>query len=217
MTPQFAQAVDRIFLAVLGLLDRIGRNETLVPSEERVRIRAALDHAESVLGQSPDWQLSRYALVTWIDDVLIEAPWEGRQWWEENALEVEIFNTRDAFTAFYTKAVEAATLTHKNALEVFYVCVVLGFRGLYRDPVEAVAEAESMGMPGDLETWARQTSTAIKLGQGLPPIAEKGMVPNGAPALESKAFFISYLLIGVILAGLNLIVFLAFVLPKPPP
>ena len=200
MAPQFAQAVDRIFLAVLGLLDRIGRNEPLVPSEERVRIRAALDNAESVFGQTQDWQLSRYALVAWIDDVLIEAPWEGRQWWEENALEVEIFNTRDAFTAFYTKAAEAATLTQKNALEVFYVCVVLGFRGLYRDS-SAVVMADQLRLPPDLAAWTKQTALAIRLGQGRPPITESPRPGDGAPALEGKFALVGATLLSVILAA----------------
>jgi type VI secretion system protein ImpK len=93
------------------------------------------------------------------------------------------------------------------------VCVVLGFRGLYRDPNEAAHEAEALGLPADLETWARQTSTAIRLGQGLPPITERGQMPAGAPALDSKAFFVSYLLLGIILAGINLILF--FVLFNP--
>ena len=204
MTPQFAQAVDRIFLAVLGLLDRIGRNEPLVPSEERIRIRATLDHAESVLGQSPEWQLSRYALVTWIDDVLIEAPWEGRQWWEENAMEVEIFNSRDAFTAFYTKAVEAATLTQKNALEVFYVCVVLGFRGLYRDS-SAVVMADQLRLPPDLAAWTKQTALAIRLGQGRPPITEAPHPGDGAPPLEGKFALVGATLLCVILAAVTAI------------
>jgi type VI secretion system protein ImpK len=204
MTPQFAHAVDRIFLAVLGLLDRIGRNEPLVPAEERVRIRAALDHAESQLGQSPEWQLSKYALVAWIDDVLIEAPWEGRQWWEENALEVEIFNTRDAFTAFYTKAVEAATLPQKNALEVFYVCVVLGFRGLYRDS-SAVVMADQLRLPPDLAAWTKQTALAIRLGQGRPPITEAPRPGDGAPPLEGKFALVGATLLSVILAAFTAI------------
>jgi hypothetical protein len=35
MTPQFAQAIDPIFLQVLGLLDRLGRSESPSPQDER--------------------------------------------------------------------------------------------------------------------------------------------------------------------------------------
>jgi type VI secretion system protein ImpK len=213
MTPKFSEAVDPVFLHVLRLLERIERGDSTSAKEERQHIRDLITQAEGHLGQAADWQLAKYALVAWIDEVLIEAGCDGGKW-KENALEQEMFGGMRAYHEFYVKAREATALPRRDALEVFYVCVVLGFRGLYRDPVEAVAEAEALGMPADLETWARQTSTAIKLGQGLPPITEKGLMPTGAPSLESKAFFVSYLLIGVILAGINLIVFLNWVVPK---
>jgi len=200
MTPKFAQAIDRIYLHVLGLLERMERNEPIDASEQRAHIRSWLDRAEAMLGQTTDWQLAKYALVAWIDDVLIEAPWEGRKWWEENALEVEYFNTRDAYTAFYAKATDASMLTHKDALEVFYICVVLGFRGMYRDPSVAVM-AEQLRLPADLGTWAKQVSTAIRLRQGRPPITEAGSPGEGAVPLEGKFQLVGSTLIGVILAA----------------
>src|SRR5687768_13905794 len=107
MTPNFAAAVDPIFLHVLGLLDRIGHNDNPSPTEERAIINNWLRHAEAQLGQKQDWELAKYGLVAWIDDVLIEAPWAGKGWWKENALEVEVFNTRDRATLFYIRAQEA--------------------------------------------------------------------------------------------------------------
>ena len=90
MTPKFSKAVDPVFLHVLGLLERIGRDENPSPSEERLRIRGWLDQAEGQLGHGPDWHLAKYALVSWIDDVLIDTapgkaaaggrktPWKSR-------------------------------------------------------------------------------------------------------------------------------------------
>jgi len=208
MTPEFALAVDRVFLHVLGLLDRIGHGENPRPDEERMRIRGWLDQAEAQLGQSPDWQLAKYALVAWIDDVLIEAPWDGRVWWKEKALEVDVFNTRLREKQFYDKAVEAASLPRKDALEVFYVCVILGFRGIYRDPAKASAVVAALGkaaeLPADLETWARQTAMAIRLGQGLKPIGEGGNPVEGAEPLEGPFTLVWALLTGVILAAFAL-------------
>jgi type VI secretion system protein ImpK len=208
MTPEFAQAVDRVFLQVLGLLDRIGRGENPSPDEERMRIRGWLDQAEAHLGQSKDWQLAKYALVAWVDDVLIEAPWDGRKMWKEKALEVEIFNTRLREKQFYDKAVEASSLARKDALEVFYVCVILGFRGIYRDPAKAAAVVAALGgaaeLPTDLETWARQTAMAIRLGQGLKAIGEGGNPVEGAPPLEGPFMLVWAVLTGVILAAFAL-------------
>lgn len=200
MTPEFSKAVDPVFVQVLGLLERIARDENPSPSEERVRIRGWIDQAGGQLGQGQDWQLAKYALVSWIDDVLIDAPWEGRTWWKENALEVEIFNTRLRNEQFYLKAKQASSLSSKDALETFYVCVVLGFRGLYRDPAGAAALAEPRGLPADLETWARQAGMAIRLGQGRPPISEASLAAEGAPPLEGPFMFIWSVFGGVILA-----------------
>ena len=49
MTPEFAQAVDRVFLSVLGTLEQIGRGEEPEPKEERLRIRGWLDQAEALV------------------------------------------------------------------------------------------------------------------------------------------------------------------------
>jgi type VI secretion system protein ImpK len=212
MTPRFSKAVDPVFLHVLGLLERIGRDEIPSPKEERLRIRGWLDQAEGQLGQGPDWQLAKYALVSWIDDVLIDAPWEGRGWWKENALEVEIFNTRLRNEQFYMKAKESSSLPVKDALEVFYVCVVLGFRGLYRDPVAAAALAEPRQLPLDLETWAKQTSMAIQLGQGRPPITDASQPIEGAPPLEGPFTAIWAGFLGVILIACIVISLWLFVL-----
>lgn len=202
MTPEFAKAVDPIFLHVLGLLDRIGKGENPVVQNERLKIRGWVDQAEARLGGRPDWQLAKYALVSWIDEVMLEAPWDGHEWWNENVLEVELFNTRLAHEEFYLKAREASGLPQRDALEVYYVCVVLGFRGLYRDPEIAQTMSEALGMPGDLESWAKQTALAIRLGQGRPRLVESEEVGLGAPPLEGQTRLIWSSLFGVILAAI---------------
>ncbi|MGE0755678.1 MAG: DotU family type IV/VI secretion system protein [Pirellulaceae bacterium] len=201
MTPNFAAAIDPIFLHVLGLLERIGNNDSPSPTEERTVINNWLRNAEAHLGQKQDWELAKYALVAWIDDVLIEAPWQGRLWWKENALEVEVFNSRDRATLFYAKSQEAGRMTRRDALEVFYVCVVLGFRGLYRDAASAFL-ADQLGLPPNLEAWASQTAKSIQLGQGRPPITESPRPGEGAPPLEGRYRLIGTALLGIVLAAI---------------
>ncbi len=186
MTPKFAQAVDPIFLHVLELLERLQREEQVSPQEERLRVRSLLDQAEAVLGAGEEWELAKYALVSWIDEVLVETPWDGREWWSNNVMEVEIFNTRLCFEQFYVRAQEASSLSRRDALEVFYVCVVLGFRGLYRDPNMGQVMAQSHGLPPDLESWARQASLAIRLGQGRPELSPPRREIAGAAPLSAK-------------------------------
>jgi type VI secretion system protein ImpK len=187
MTPNFAQAVDPIYLYVLALLDRIGRSAKTVPREERARIRALIDEAEARLGFGTEWELAKYALVSWIDEMLVDAPWDHREWWSNNVLEIELFNSRQCHEQFFVKAQKASTITGRDALEVFYVCVILGFRGLYHDLESSAAVAQSLNLPTDLNEWARQTALAIRLGQGRDALAAPGTEIHGAPPLRSRA------------------------------
>ena len=216
MTPSFSSAIDPIFLHVLGVLDKIGRNERLTPESERTAILNWLREAESQVGQKQEWDLAKYALVAWIDDMMIEAPWEGRDWWRENALEVELFKTRDRATQFFVRAQEAANMTRRDALEVFYVCVVLGFRGLYRDH-QAALLANQYRLPMDLESWAQQTSRSIQLGQGRPPINEDPRPASSAPPLDGKFQFLGSVVMSIVLCVLAalLALFLYFRTPTP--
>ena len=207
MTPKLAQSVDPIFLHVLDLLDRIGDGEEPNAQEEQIRIRALLDQAEALMGSSQEWELAKYALVSWIDEMLVDAQWRGRDWWSNNVLEVELFRTRLCNEQFYVKAQQASNLTGRDALEVFYVCVVLGFRGLYRDPNLAAMFTEVHDLPKDLRTWAKQTSMSIRLGQGRPPLSRSGREMAGAPPLFTRERVIWPWIMAVAFVALNIILF----------
>jgi type VI secretion system protein ImpK len=187
MTPNFAQAVDPIFLYVLALLDRISREAKPAPQEERGRIRALIDEAEARLGSGTEWELAKYALVSWIDEMLVDAYWEGREWWSNNVLEYELFTTRECEKKFFIKAQQATTVAGRDALEVFYVCVILGFRGLYHDADAGSVIAPSLNLPISLAEWARQTALSVRLGQGRDALSPPTTEVRGAPPLRSRA------------------------------
>ncbi len=199
MTPEFYRAVDPIFLTMLDLLERVEAGLPTNEVDERLRLRRVLDQCEAHLGASEQWQLAKFALVCWIDEMLVETPWPGAEWWKNNVLEVEYFNSRLRNEMFYVKAQEASALTNRDALEVFYVCVVMGFRGLYREPDAAAMLAEPRGLPPDLESWSRQTALSIRLGQGLPSLDHAPGEGSGAPPLESTPFLVGTSLLAIFL------------------
>ena len=41
------------------------------PKEEKLRIRGWIDQAEAQLGPGKDWELAKYGLVSWIDEMMI--------------------------------------------------------------------------------------------------------------------------------------------------
>ena len=132
MTPAFSKAVDPIFLHMVALLDRIEKVEPLNAQEVHLAILKLIETAEDSLASQrrAEWELAKYALVAWIDELLVEISWTGQEWWGENVLEQHLFDTREAYERFFSAATEASQMTEKDAFEVFYVCVILGFRGL---------------------------------------------------------------------------------------
>ena len=197
MTPKFAQAVDPIFLYVLALLERIDRAndaqqspskaEPLSPQEERLRIRTLIDQAEASLGASGEWELAKYALVSWVDEMLVDALWDGREWWSNNVLEIDLFNTRQCNEQFFVKAQDATKQAGRDALEVFYVCVILGFRGLYHESTASAEIAAALNLPPQLKDWTRQAAMSIRLGQGRPSLSEPTREVAGAPPLRPRS------------------------------
>lgn len=190
MTPRFAQAIDPVFLHVLDLLDRLSQGEKVSVHDERLRIRTLIDQAEAVVGAGPEWEAAKYAIVAWIDEVLVDASWEGRDWWSNNVLEMEYYSTRVCFEQFYVRAQQATTLARRDALEVYYVCAVLGFRGLYRDPAMAESLTGTLGLPPEIDSWAKQAALSIRLGQQRPPLSAPRHEIAGAPPLRAKALVV---------------------------
>lgn len=187
MTPRFAVAVDPIFLHVLELLERCSAGENPQPHEERPKIVALIDQAEALLGASEEWATAKYGIASWIDEVLVDAPWSGAEWWSNHVLEVQYFGTRLCSEQFFLKAREASESLDRDALEVYYNCVLLGFRGMYGEQQMAAAFAQAHGMPPDLESWARQTALSVRLGQGRPPLAVVRQDVQGASPRRSRA------------------------------
>jgi type VI secretion system protein ImpK len=74
----------------------------------------------------------RYALVCWLDELFIlNSPWKSQ--WNEQKLEVDLYRTNDRAWRFWEQASMAAARPAGDAQEVFFLCVMLGFRGEYRE------------------------------------------------------------------------------------
>ncbi len=71
----------------------------------------------------------RYALVCWLDELFTrdDSDWAAR--WNEQKLEIELYGSNDRAWKFWQQAQLAQSRTGNDALEVCYLCVMLGFRG----------------------------------------------------------------------------------------
>jgi type VI secretion system protein ImpK len=201
MTPAFSKAVDPVFEYVLALLDRIDGGDEPDPHQTQVFLHTVLlNRAEQELRASAEWRLAKQALVCWIDELLIRAHWKGRDWWINNPLEYLLFQTGDRAILFYTHAKQAVSTAQLDALEVYYLCVILGFRGIYERAEEHALDVAAHDLAPTLEEWLRRTSEGIRLSPVV-PITSAGRIPQGAPPLSGFAFLTSALVLLVVAAA----------------
>ncbi|MBN1851499.1 MAG: DotU family type IV/VI secretion system protein [Pirellulales bacterium] len=186
MKPEFARAIDPVFLCVIDVIERLNQSEALNPEETRARIMSKIDSAEALQAGFPGWELAKYALACWVDSTMIHSDWSGAEWFKNHKLEFEYFQTAGAFTEFYVKAKEANKLARKDALEVFFVCVIMGFEGIYGDPSSSEM-AEQLGFPSTREEWVRKTAESLQQDERPPIRQEPKPIRDPSGPLEGKS------------------------------
>jgi type IV/VI secretion system ImpK/VasF family protein len=185
MTPELAIAIDGVFIQMADLLARIDRKDTVDRSHERSLLLGRMQQAGAAMTAREDWPYVHYALVAWIDDVLSDVEWQGRDSWAYYRLEFEFFHTREADVRFFMKADEVSTRGLLDALEVYYVCVQLGFRGFFRE-ADAVPRAKELGLPQSLLEWLKRTALRIRRAPDRPPLAVDRAIPGTQRHLHGR-------------------------------
>ncbi len=221
MTPHFAQAVNTVILRVIEILRQPGQlaqhRGNVMPIQRE--LEQWLAYAERQLGaQTESWQLAKYALVCWIDEMFIHRlDWRE---WENFPLEEQIYRQRLGRRRFFAAessserqfgARRAAELEDFDPLEVYYLCVVLGFRGFYQDPIAAAEEANSFypPLPPTLDQWLASTTQHLRVGPGPPPAMAPGSnFPTGAPPRLGRLQFLGALVPLFALVGINVVLLL---------
>lgn len=192
MTPEFIVAVVPLMQDVLALADRAAAGRAGPVDAERALLRSRFD-ATAARCRGPlaaDWDLAGYALAAAADELMIvDIAWAGQSWWENHALEVELFGTRRRATEFYARAEKAAALPSRNALQIFVAAVVMGFRGILRD------------RPDALDTWLRSNGQLVKLGVDRPVVPGGGPEVPGAPPLMGRSRLMWAILLSALAAA----------------
>jgi type VI secretion system protein ImpK len=163
MREETAGLVHGVFRHGLDLKDRLARGESPAQTTEQALLMRLLEGAPEAKGPSDPTAASdlKYALVCWLDELFVdETEWGAR--WNERKLEVAVFGTNDRAWRFWESARHAATRNDPDILEVYYLCVQLGFRGELRGDRER------------LNAWAAVARGQIEqaAGQGWTPPPE---------------------------------------------
>ncbi|MES2265092.1 MAG: type IVB secretion system protein IcmH/DotU [Pseudomonadota bacterium] len=85
-------------------------------------------------GTSPDdIDAAKYAFCAAVDEIILRSPFAIRDAWERRPLQLELFGDQLAGENFYHRleSLRARGSAHLQALEVFHMCLLLGFQGRY--------------------------------------------------------------------------------------
>lgn len=123
-----------------------------------------------------DVQQAKYAIAAFIDEMILTSNWSLKDSWADKPLQLTYFNDFSAGEEFYNK-VDALRAAKKNSvLEVYYLCLTLGFRGKYVD-LQGMEKKKVL-----IDSLLREIRPAAPAaGQGtlspnwLPPDSAKGM------------------------------------------
>ena len=133
MTDAFSELVMPVFRRVIELQDRLTWEESRSLEDVKQATGSWLEEARrKAMGQpalAQSFELARFGLVAWTDEVLTDSDWGRRMGSPEQILEWDLFHTRDRSYLFYEHASQAEEQDDMDALATYLLCVTLGFKG----------------------------------------------------------------------------------------
>jgi len=177
MTETTADLLYPVFTYGVRLRNRLERGESPDFEREQTELLSLLQSRDEAK-RSPDYMGNetflgiRYALACWLDEIFIgelATDWEKR--WNANKLETAIFSTNDRYWKFWDQANRARVRAGTDALEGYFLCVQLGFRGRSLEDPDLLrqwtAAARTQIMKPITEEWPRPPEIAPT--QRVPP------------------------------------------------
>lgn len=143
------------------------------PDALRRRTKELLDDAEREAlrtGVSPDdIRMAKFALVAFIDETVLSSDWSRKEAWASTPLQLELYDQYDAGEVFFDRLEQLRENPRANAeaLEVYYLCMTLGFKGQYQ-------------IHGQ-ERLREIIETTYEDIRHLPGMGGKDLAPHGAP------------------------------------
>ncbi|MFW6352555.1 MAG: type IVB secretion system protein IcmH/DotU [Bacteroidota bacterium] len=124
-----------IFLIVIKMRESEDLGETSALRKLILYYLREFDKNCSVMGVKKEIsEAVKYALVALLDETVLSIPGEARDFWVVNPMQLELFGNNIAGREFFNKLSDLIQSPRENrdALEVFYLCLSLGFYGKYK-------------------------------------------------------------------------------------
>ncbi|HSI88801.1 MAG TPA: type IVB secretion system protein IcmH/DotU, partial [Pyrinomonadaceae bacterium] len=123
-------------------------------------------------------QVSKFALAAFVDETVLTNNFPLKNEWEKNPLQLEYFGEQLAGNKFFDKldAMLKQIEVTQDAVEVYYFCMLLGFKGRY-----AVYEQDKL-----LATMQRTANALVKVGKIKPVELSPHWLANDQPKPPEK-------------------------------
>ncbi len=123
-------------------------------------------------------RVSKFALASFIDETVLTNNFPLKEEWEKYALQLEYFGEQLAGNKFFEK-LEAMLKQMKvtaDAVEIYYVCMLLGFKGRY-----AVYEQDKL-----MSIMQKTANALVKAGKIVPTELSPNWLANDQPKPPPK-------------------------------
>ena len=76
----------------------------------------------------------KFALIAFLDETIISSSWAKKDFWLSEPLQLKLFDTFNAGEEFFDNInkLRQRTSNNKDVLEVYFLCLALGFKGKYQ-------------------------------------------------------------------------------------
>lgn len=107
----------------------------------------------------------KYALACWLDEIMTDSPW--REEWRDKTLEVQLYGgTRERAWIFWKQFDRSETRPGRDALEVYFLCTMLGFRGDMGEKLDELRRRITAIQPQIAQSQGKD----LELPEGQPPL-----------------------------------------------
>lgn len=155
-----------------------------------------------------DVQLAKYALAAYLDEIILSSELPVRHAWAGRPLQLEYFNDFNAGEQFY---LEIDKLRHvldarsRDILEVYFICLTLGFRGKYVDRPgfekrKLLIDSVGRELTASHATAIEAPSTAVPAAE-TPPRAWSRLPLWSVPLMCAAGMAIGFFIFTVLLDG----------------
>ncbi len=143
-----------------------------------------------------------FALVAFLDETIISANWAEKHVWRENPLQIERYQNFNAGEEFYTHLEEMLRRPAAEAevLEVYYLCLVLGFRGQYMRTQEEKRRLLISDVHRELQQVFEHPGQRLSPQGVLPPAPrETAMITIGSYKVPVWMYYLTISAFGILL------------------